>query len=289
MSDRDYVLSEHYNEIVRPLNGWHAVGVRQQSATAGFFLGICRQRGIDDFDFAETALLQALIPHFTTAVDFHYRLAAERSRGESLTQLIDRLDTGVILTDGAGVPLFVNARAAKIAEEVDGLLLGTGGIAAATSEATGLLRSAIAAIAAKGRRANDVPRQSAEPGTEERRLVLKRPSGRPPLLLAVLPIWKLHLSLPGSPAPRVAIFVSEPDVPTPIRQEALVDALGLTPRESEVAILLAEGLPVEAIAMTTGLGVPSVREYLKRSFAKTGTHSQAALVALIRGFAEPIT
>ena len=36
-----------------------------------------------------------------------------------------------------------------------------------------------------------------------------------------------------------------------------------------------------------GIGLSTVRYHLKRAFEKTGMRSQAALAALIRGFADP--
>jgi DNA-binding CsgD family transcriptional regulator len=41
---------------------------------------------------------------------------------------------------------------------------------------------------------------------------------------------------------------------------------------------------VDDIATETGLGIGSVRTYLKRIFYKTGARSQAALGVLLRGF-----
>jgi DNA-binding CsgD family transcriptional regulator len=67
----------------------------------------------------------------------------------------------------------------------------------------------------------------------------------------------------------------------------IADAFLLTRRESEVAGLLAEGLDLQGIARALGIEATAVRQYLKRVFGKTGVHTQATLVALIRGFADP--
>jgi DNA-binding CsgD family transcriptional regulator len=55
-----------------------------------------------------------------------------------------------------------------------------------------------------------------------------------------------------------------------------------------VVALLAAGLSPAEIAAKLEIGLGKVRNYLKSAFHKTDTHSQAALVALARGFAAPI-
>ncbi|HEY8245987.1 MAG TPA: helix-turn-helix transcriptional regulator [Hyphomicrobium sp.] len=67
----------------------------------------------------------------------------------------------------------------------------------------------------------------------------------------------------------------------------VADAFRLTKRESEVAVRLAEGQVLASVAGELGIRVAAVRQYLKRVFDKTGVHNRSALVALIRGFAEP--
>ena len=66
--------------------------------------------------------------------------------------------------------------------------------------------------------------------------------------------------------------------------EALADSYRLTPREAEIATLLAGGANIETIAVRLSLAVGTVRFNLKRVFEKTGARSQAAVVALARGF-----
>jgi DNA-binding CsgD family transcriptional regulator len=66
--------------------------------------------------------------------------------------------------------------------------------------------------------------------------------------------------------------------------ESLAGAHDLTPREAEVALAVAAGLRPEEAAATLGLAASSVRLYLKRIYAKTGTGGQGPLIAkLLRG------
>ena len=202
------------------------------------------------------------------------RLQITTARVMGLLQIIDRLDSGVILADALARPLLVNDRAARIAREADGLLLRNA-IAAATPEATRRLREAVAATAS-------------DTACESPRLGLERPSGRPPLLLTLMPIWRLGTQvLGGAGAPRVAIFIKETDAPLVIDRRLLADSLRLTQRESEVAALLADGLDLAEVAGRLGQGIGTARSHLKRVFDKTGARSQAALVALVRGFGDP--
>ena len=85
-------------------------------------------------------------------------------------------------------------------------------------------------------------------------------------------------------AGEVAVFLREADAPAVVDRSVLADAFRLTSREAEVACLIAEGFDPAAVAARLTIGVGTVRNHLKRAFDKTGTHSQAALRALARGF-----
>jgi DNA-binding CsgD family transcriptional regulator len=191
----------------------------------------------------------------------------------SLLRVLDCLDSGVILANACGVPIYANPQAMRLAAEADGLALN-GALVGATAESTRRLRAAIAQIAS-------------DAATEPLRLALERPSHRPPLQLTLLPIWRLGAVVPGAGNAAVAIFVTAPEATPLINRDMIADAFLLTRRESEVAVLLAEGRNLESIAEVLGIEGTAVRQYLKRVFGKTGVHSQAALVALIRGFADP--
>jgi DNA-binding CsgD family transcriptional regulator len=190
-----------------------------------------------------------------------------------LTRVLDRLDSGVILADARGVPVYANSKALSIVAEADGLALN-GGLTAATPEATRQLRVAFAQAAS-------------DSASEPVRLALARPSHRPPLQLAFLPMRRLGAVVPGSGSAAVAIFLTVSGATPSIERQMVADAFRLTRRESEVAVRLAEGQDLASIAEALGIRVAAVRQYLKRVFDKTGVHNRSALVALIRGFAEP--
>lgn len=56
---------------------------------------------------------------------------------------------------------------------------------------------------------------------------------------------------------------------------------GLTPRETDVALLALHGQGVKPIAEQLALSVNTVRTHLHNIFTKTGTHRQAELVGLL--------
>jgi len=57
----------------------------------------------------------------------------------------------------------------------------------------------------------------------------------------------------------------------------------LTPAEARIALGIARGDALAAIAKAHGISIATVRTQLKSVFAKTGTHRQAQLVALLAG------
>jgi DNA-binding CsgD family transcriptional regulator/PAS domain-containing protein len=286
IADRDWEKSPLYNEIIRPANGFYSVNALVDvpgGEMTGF--NFCRPRKAGPFDLGEVDMLQSLLPHFTNVLELRRRLGAAFRENNDLLQVLERMDTGVILTDAASRPSFANGRALGIVAQADGLSLAAGRLSAAVSAATQRLRQAIAAAS------THVPtafRSGAGPGLKLR---LKRPSGRPPLLLWLFPIQPLGqplgASAAGVPAPRIAIFITEPDDGPPIDRDAIADAFELTPREAAIAALLAGGHDLAGAAQALAIGIGTARYHLKHVLDKTNTRSQATLVATLRGFLGP--
>ena len=288
--DRDFERSEYYNEYIRPMNGFHALAVLHARPGARIHVALCRPKRAGEFDAATVAGLGKLSKHVATAIEFQYRLGSAQRHCAALERVFDHVASAVILTDAAGHPVFANARATQVIEQADGLSLGITGLVASNPKATRRLRETIAAVAAEDGAA-DAPLLFANghrPVGEAMPLSIERPSQRPALRLALLPVWRLDPAMAGAARPRVAIFMTEPDVRPAVDEGALADTFGLRPREAAVVALLAAGLGPAEIAATLDIGLGTVRNYLKSAFQKTDTHSQAALVALARGFAVPM-
>jgi len=199
--------------------------------------------------------------------------------------VLDRLDVGVILLDGAGRPTFINGRAARIVADNDGFGADRAGVTASSPTETRALRAAIAASASVGADAavTGAPTRLPE-NAAPNRLYLERPSGLTPLVVTII-----SLDGPddgGTQEPRAALFVVDPAAPVRIDTRGLGAAYGLTPREASIAALLSRGADLVQAARMLGIGVSSAREYLKRALDKTGTRRQANLVRLVlRSFA----
>jgi DNA-binding NarL/FixJ family response regulator len=69
----------------------------------------------------------------------------------------------------------------------------------------------------------------------------------------------------------------------PSRTTTLQATYGLTPREIQVAVLLAQGRSNAAIAEALRISPHTTRHHTQRVLAKLGVHSRAAAGALLRG------
>lgn len=90
----------------------------------------------------------------------------------------------------------------------------------------------------------------------------------------------LHASLPaGGPVGKVAIVLER--TPSPQSTAIRLEAHGVTPREREIATLLAQGLTNPEIATRLVLSPYTVQDHIKSLFEKTGVSSRRELVARV--------
>ena len=104
-------------------------------------------------------------------------------------------------------------------------------------------------------------------------MLLRRQSPLPRLALHVKPVSSRDAAHRSR---RVAALVLIVDPVSRARIEPdLVEAmLGLTPTETEIAVMLAQGQTLHQIAAGTGRGYSTVRTHLKHIFAKLGGSRQ---------------
>ena len=270
MPDEVYVKTQHYNELIRPLGGRHSMFARGTIVAGGSSFVICRGGRRGDFDGLEARAARALLPHLSLAVALRGRIA--KAAAGAAASLLETFDGPALICDDEGNLIGTNERSRTLLAAADGIALWGARLVAMRVEETAKLSQAIA--------------KAVEPATDglphPTRIRLKRRAGRLPLSLRLVPAAQFGEAA-GNPR-AVAIFIGEPDAELQIDRSAVAETFGLAARELEIASLLAMGRTVDAIALETGLRPGSVRTYLKRIFYKTDARSQAALVALLRGF-----
>ena len=102
---------------------------------------------------------------------------------------------------------------------------------------------------------------------------------KPSLIVRIVPVFgEAQAELDGATV--VLILVDPLDCPEP-SHDILEQVFGLTKSEARVASRLMCGASLQQIADNTGVTVGTVRTQMKSVFAKTHTHRQAELVALL--------
>lgn len=110
---------------------------------------------------------------------------------------------------------------------------------------------------------------------------LQMPGGEPDrtlsLFLAPLPGRQSR----GATTPAVAVFAVDPDLCRAGLEAALAERYDLTAAETRLALGLADGKTLAAIAQEVGVTRETARWTLKQVFLKTGTRRQVDLVRLL--------
>ncbi|MFP5516471.1 MAG: response regulator, partial [Alphaproteobacteria bacterium] len=167
---------------------------------------------------------------------------------------LDATGRFLLATDGEGRLLWCTPQAERL---LGGLLPGADGVrpVLAATLAAGLVRL----------------RQAASPGTSAESFTLDLPDGEG--------VRRLEFTYLSPANPDEYLFrLSEPAAG---RQEAILrDALGLTVREAEVLLWIANGKPNRDIGEILGISPRTVNKHLEQVFAKLGVENRASAAAL---------
>ena len=269
----EFVGTEFYNDFARVNDIQDCAQARVFEESAGCCcFGATRSHRTGSFEGLDIQLLQSLMPHLGRAVRTTLRLLAADLRSAGTQALLGHLREGALLLSADGAVLYANPAAEALLRGADGLMTVRKRLCAASAADDAPLRQALAAAADAGRG-----------GT----LAVARPSGRSPLVVTVQPaagrraedreLWD------AVAAPAVLMFVVEPDRDHDAAAIApkLRAVYGLTAAEAATACLVAAGKGVPAAAAALRVGPSTARTHLMRVFAKTGTHRQAELAALV--------
>ncbi len=227
----------------------------------------------NDWSFAQVETIKRLLPHLRQFVGLRQALADARALGKSLAEFLDNTRSGVIHLDRRGRIAAANDRARDILREKDGL-----------SDLDGFLRAWPPASDAELQRllARALPPFGGQGAAGA--MTVRRPSLLPQLVLHVSPVGERDLDV----RPRrigALVLVVDPASRTRVDSGLVAEVLGLTPAESQVAVLLADGRTVRDIALATGRSISTVRWHMRHVFDKAQVSRQAELVRLVLSLA----
>jgi DNA-binding CsgD family transcriptional regulator len=223
------------------------------------------------FDEARIADLGSrLVAHLDRALGLYAELGALHHKRRALEEVLDRLQTGVILIDAGKQVVLSNLSAQRMVALEDGLSITEGRLRASEGHDAALQEALDAAVDA----ATHERFEAAE------LVAIESSSGRRPFQLAVTP---LLAALPDSPAhDAVAVaLLANADAVSASSVQILKALYGLTNAEAAIVQGLAEGGSLEEVSAGRGVTTHTARSQLKQIFAKTGVSRQVELIGLV--------
>src|SRR6185437_1745585 len=266
----ELVRTGFYRHWLRPQRFHHClIAVMAERPGGRSFLLSLRLLDRPPFDAQDKRRLDGLLPALRCAHELGGRLAAHRSRGEIMRDVLEALPEAIFVIDREGYPVFANSAAAGLLGKKDGLRLMGGGLAAAsppeTREFTQLLQK--------------VAGGSAERGATSHEMLLSRPSGAPPLFLRFVPVAHALVDDAGQSSAVALVFVRPLDHGAGVPR--LCGYYRMTPAEARLAALILQGHSLLAAASELHITKNTARTHMKRIYVKTATHRQVDLVRLL--------
>ncbi len=194
--------------------------------------------------------------------------------GPTAAALLDDSRIGVIHLDRRGRILEVNDRARRILRR-GGRLSDNNGVLSAREPDDQCRLARLVADA--------LPTSGAVPVSGS--MLLGRSSRLPPFVVHVQPVGA-HQPDYGARHAAALVLIAEPGRRHRIDPDLVAKTLGLTPAESRVAVALAEGKSVRAIAEAAGHTKDAIYWHLKHIYKKQSISRQADLVRLVLSIAE---
>ena len=220
-------------------------------------------------------MIERLLPHIRHFVWTRQALGSAEALTASLTELLDNTRIGVIHLDHRGRIAEANDCALGLLQGAGGLCETEGGLGAwLPSDDADFQRLLAGALPA---RENDPPAGGV--------MAVRRPPPLPSLVLHVNPVAAYGKRL-GTGRLAVVVLVVDPLSQPRIDPGLVAMTLGLTPAESRVAVMVAQGRTVAEIAWATGRQKSTVYWLLRRVYGKLEISRQVDLARLVLSLSE---
>src|SRR5690606_22116066 len=120
MPDEAYERTAQFNEVIRPLGGYHAMGMLGSGVASGSSVQVCRGVRQAAFDDNDASLVGGLMPHISFAIGLSSLVSERRSSWTGL-DLLEALTEAAVICDSTGRLLGGNRAALALFDAADGV------------------------------------------------------------------------------------------------------------------------------------------------------------------------
>ena len=276
-SEAELKTSAVYNDAMVRNESQHSLRVRLAGPEGlQVFWGIGDSVDGKEWSSDQVELIERLLPHVRQFVRVRHALASAGASRASLDRLLENTRAGVIQLDRHGQIAAANDRARQLLRSNDGLSDGDGALRTSASTENAKLQKLLG---------HALPRYG-ERAVSGSMLVTRREDASAVIVHAI-PVDRPAGDFRSRDV-AVLLLIIDSKQQTRIEPALVGPALGLTPTEAEVAVMLAEGHAVRDIAGKTGRGKNTVRWHIMNIFNKVGVSRQVELVRLVSAVAESL-
>lgn len=241
---------------------------------AGFACGIHEAQPFHEF---QRTGLRLLAPHIRRAISISGLLDMKSVAADTLDAALDALAPPIVLVAGDLTVVHANAAAREMLKNHDPIRNAGERLALPHPQGTAALADAVArctgGLVALGQRGIGIP--------------TRRRDGSP-AIVHVMPLAR-KAKRPGLEQRAVAaVLVAPATAPPQMPAAALALLYDLTPAETRVLELVAEGKAPADVANHLGISLNTAKTHLKHVFEKTDCNRQADLVRLVGSLALPV-
>jgi len=262
----------YYSEVMKPFGHYYIAGIflfnDEHRAVA---LGFQRSYKTGPWEKEELQLLTDIAPHIQRSLILYKEYTKLRTHALALKSGLNNLTMGVIVFNNHLEIIYSNPIADSVLDYHPALKRIKNNLYATNHEDT--KRINIALKKAQTYLFSNLDSYSNSVSA----LGLKHPDKPIPLSVMIKPSNKELLETESC----CTMYINDPDNNQPIVPEALQSTFNLTPKESMVAIGIANGLTIKEIANQQGVQESSTKTHLKSVFGKLGINRQTQLVKIL--------
>jgi DNA-binding CsgD family transcriptional regulator len=270
----ELVRTEFYNDWIRPQRVKDCLSAMIMQGNTSSVLCLATASETGQFHNESVRLVQALAPHLGIAIRTQLQLKGLTLQRDGAVEALSKFGRAVFFVNGAGRIILTNSAGEYMLHRAIELFSNDGFLRTAIPSETKALRQLIMQATHYG---------SGPPIGGSLRL--ESGSGQKTIFVTVMPLRNdTSASLPSRGASAM-VLVTGPDQNAAVTKEDLEAAFGLTPAESAVTQLIAQGVGVKRAAIALGVAPSTIRTHLHRILAKTGAARQAELAHLLGALA----